>query len=145
MSIHGTYQPDNIFARIIRGEAPCARVCEDDATLAFMDAFPQSPGHCLVVHKTSTARNLLDVAETDLRQIVATVQKLARAVQRSLQPDGVRVMQFNGGPAGQTVFHLHFHIVPIYAGRSLHAHGSGEPASIESMNALASRIASAIE
>ncbi len=144
MSIDGTYEPTNIFARIIRGEAPCARIFEDDATLAFMDAFPQSDGHCLVVHKKSVARNLLDVDEADLHAIVSTAQKIARALHRALKPDGVRIAQFNGASAGQTVFHLHVHIIPVYADRPLTAHASGGPSDLDKLNAFASRIAAAI-
>ncbi len=144
MSIDGTYDPTNIFARIIRDEAPCARVFEDDETLAFMDAFPQSDGHCLVVHKKSVARNLFEVDETDLHRIISTAQKIARALHQALKPDGVRIAQFNGAPAGQTVFHLHVHIIPVYADRPLTAHASGGPADLDGLKALAANITAAI-
>src|SRR5689334_3717302 len=105
MSLDGVYDPDNIFARILRGEIPSARICEDERTLAFMDAFPQTRGHCLVVHKTSHARNLLDAEPQTLADLVLATQKVARAVRAALTPDGIVVTQFNGGPAGQTIFH----------------------------------------
>lgn len=110
MSLHGTYDEGNIFARLIRGEIPSARIAEDADTLAFMDAFPQSPGHCLVVSKTSRARNLLEVEPEALTAVMTQVQRLTRAVSAALEPDGVIVTQYNGAPAGQTVFHLHVQI-----------------------------------
>ena len=127
MSLDGVYDPNNIFAKIVRGEIPSARICEDANTLAFMDAFPQVPGHCLVVHKSSMARNLLDVEPQALNEVMATVQKVARAVRKALKPDGITITQFNGAPAGQTIFHLHFHILPRREGVQLRAH-TGEMA-----------------
>lgn len=140
MSLDGAYDRDNIFARIIRGEIPSAKICEDDQTLAFMDAFPQSKGHCLVISKTSQARNLLDVEPEVLSTLMAKVQSVARAVRAALQPDGLVVTQFNGAPAGQTVFHLHFHIIPRWEGVALgrHAEGMADPAELK---ALARQIA----
>jgi histidine triad (HIT) family protein len=126
MSLDGVYDQDNIFARILRGEIPSARICEDERTLAFMDAFPQARGHCLVVHKTSRARNLLDAEPQTLDDLILTTQKVARAVRTALKPDGITVMQFNGAPAGQTIFHLHFHILPRWQGVALGAHGRGQ-------------------
>jgi histidine triad (HIT) family protein len=125
MSLDGVYDPDNIFARIIRGDIPAARLFEDDSTLAFMDAFPQARGHCLVIHKTSHARNLLDVEPEALGAVMGVVQKVARAVRLALAPDGIVITQFNGAPAGQTVFHLHVHIIPRWAGQTMQRHGEG--------------------
>ena len=116
MSLDGQYDEGNIFARIVRGEIPAAKVFEDDDTLAFMDAFPQVRGHTLVVHKRSRARNLLDVDIADLSAVMATVQRVTRAVRTALTPDGIVVTQFNGAPAGQTIFHLHVHILPRWTG-----------------------------
>src|SRR5580704_5727745 len=99
MSLDGDYDPDNIFARIVRGEAPAAKVFEDADTLAFMDVFPQGPGHVLVIHKRSTARNLLDVEPEALVAVMATVQRVSRAVVAAMQPEGLLVTQFNGAPA----------------------------------------------
>jgi histidine triad (HIT) family protein len=126
MTIDGVYDPDNIFAKIIRGEIPSAIVFEDENTLAIMDAFPQGRGHALVVHKHARARNLLDVEAGDLSTLMATVQRIVRAVRAALNPDGVTMMQFNGAAAGQTIYHLHFHIIPRWEGTPLGRHGQGQ-------------------
>lgn len=110
-----TYDPDNIFAKIIAGEMPCHKVYEDDTTLAFMDVMPNAEGHTLVVPKTGS-RNLLDADPAVLQDLIVKVQKIARAVRVAFAADGLRVIQFNEEPAGQTVFHLHFHIIPVYEG-----------------------------
>lgn len=120
-----TYDPNNIFGKILRGEIPSHKVFEDDAVLAMMDIFPQSKGHLLVIPKTPS-RNLLDADPATLAATIAHVQRLALAVQTALQPDGIRIAQFNEAPAGQSVFHLHFHIIPIYEGVALGAHGGGK-------------------
>ena len=143
MSLDGQYDEGNIFARIVRGEIPAAKVFEDDDTLAFMDAFPQVRGHTLVVHKRSRARNLLDVDIADLSAVMATVQRVTRAVRTALTPDGIVVTQFNGAPAGQTIFHLHVHILPRWTGVALGRHGAGMADGVE-LGALAAQIAAAI-
>jgi histidine triad (HIT) family protein len=125
MSIDGVYDPNNIFAKILRGEAPSARVFEDDHALAFMDVFPQSRGHTLVIPKHSQARNLLEVEPAVLSPLILTVQRVTRAVRAALKPDGIMVSQFNGAPSGQTIYHLHFHIIPRWEGVPLGAHGKG--------------------
>lgn len=145
MSLTGDYDPDNVFAKIIRGEIPSVKVWEDADILAFMDVFPQSEGHVLVVSKTSTARNLLDVEPEALATLAAAVQRTARAVTQALEPDGLSVMQFNGEAGGQTVFHLHFHIIPRRAGRDLKGHSQQPMADPESLRALAARIAAALD
>src|SRR5690606_39578393 len=94
---------------------PSVKVWEDDDVLAFMDVFPQSEGHVLVVSKTSTARNILEIEPEALARLTAAVQRTARAVEKALKPEGLSLMQFNGDAVGQTVFHLHFHIVPRWA------------------------------
>ena len=135
MSLTTSYDPQNIFAQIIRGDAPCYRLYEDDDVLAFLDLFPQSYGHTLAIPKRSAACNLLDVDTEALCKVMAVVQKLTRAVVDELQPDGVQIAQFNGAPAGQTVFHIHVHVVPRYAGEGLgiHAAGKAEPAELEKL------------
>lgn len=140
MSLDGTYDQDNIFAKIVRGEIRSVKIFEDDEVLAFMDAFPQAKGHCLVISKTSRARNLLDVEPEVLNTLMAAVQKLTRAVRAALNPDGIVVTQFNGAPAGQTIFHLHFHIIPRWEGTPLGRHGGGM-AEMEELKALAAQIA----
>lgn len=124
MSLEGAYDPGNIFARIVRGEAPATRVFEDAETLAFMDVFPQAPGHVLVVHKLSTARNLMEIEPHALKTLMVTVQRVTSAVRRALNPDGIVVTQFNGAASGQTIFHLHFHIIPRWSGAPLGRHGA---------------------
>lgn len=145
MSLHGAYDPDNIFAKILRGDLPCAKVWEDDDVLAFMDVFPQSEGHVLVVSKTSTARNILEIEPEALSRLTAAVQRTARAIEKALHPEGLSLMQFNGDAGGQTVFHLHFHIVPRWADRPMKGHGQAPMADPEQLNALARKIAAALD
>ncbi len=144
MSLQAAYDRSNIFARIVRGELPAIKVFEDETAIAFMDIFPQSRGHTLVVPKKSTAINLLDEDAATLTALIVRVQRIARAVVAALQPDGVRVAQFNGAPAGQTVFHLHFHVIPVYEVATLAAHGGGkaDPAELE---AIAGKIRAALQ
>ncbi len=143
MSLDGAYDDDNIFAKILRGEIPSARVFEDEHVLAFMDAFPQSKGHTLVIPKGSRARNLLEEEPQVLSELVLGVQRVARAVRAALKPDGLIVKQFNGEPAGQTVYHLHFHIIPCWDGVALGRHGGGM-ADPEELKALAAAISAQI-
>ncbi len=143
MSLDGTYDAANIFAKIVRGEAPCAKVYEDDDVLAFLDLFPQGRGHTLVISKTAQARNLLDIDTETLGRLMTGVQKVARGVRAALNPDGVVITQFNGAPAGQTVFHLHFHIIPRWDGQPLARHGQGM-ADPKELAVLAKQIADAI-
>ena len=144
MSLDGAYDDANIFARIVRGEIPSAKVHEDDKVMAFMDAFPQVRGHTLVVHKHSKARNILEIEPDALCEVMAGVQKIARAVRKVLNPDGLVVTQFNGAPAGQTIFHLHVHILPRWEGVPLGAHGLGLAVAGE-LQRLAKEIGAAVE
>jgi histidine triad (HIT) family protein len=144
MSLDGTYDDGNIFAKILRGEVPAARVFEDDHVLAFMDAFPQSRGHTLVVPKHSTARNFLEEEPQVLGPLILGVQRVARAVRAALNPDGIMVSQFNGAPAGQTIFHLHFHVIPRWEGVALGRHGQGGMADMEALKDLAALISAQI-
>ena len=115
------YDPDNIFAKILRGEIPSTRVYEDEHVVAFMDVMPQGPGHTLVVPK-APSRNLLDADPATLRSLMAAVQKIARAVKEAFGADGVTVIQFNEPAAGQSVFHLHIHVIPRFDGVPLKPH-----------------------
>lgn len=126
------YDPDNIFAKILRGEIPATKVYEDDDTLAFMDVMPQSPGHTLVIPKNA-AQNLYDLDLAAGAAVLATVQKVARAVRDAMQADGIMINQFNGPAAGQTVFHYHMHIVPRFDGVPLRKHSGDmeDPAILE--------------
>ncbi|OWJ56544.1 HIT family protein [Inquilinus limosus] len=144
MSLDGTYDRDNVFARILRGELPAAKVHEDGDTLAFMDAFPQSEGHVLVIPRAGTARNLLEADPATLARLMATVQRVAAAVRAALRPDGVMVAQFNGAAAGQTVYHLHVHVIPRWEGRPMKGHGQAGPADAAELRAQAARIAAAM-
>ncbi|MBX3479229.1 MAG: HIT family protein [Caulobacter sp.] len=144
MSLDGQYDDANIFAKIVRGEVPSVKVFETDEVLAFMDAFPQSPGHCLVISKVSRARNLLDVEPEVLTVMMAAVQRLARAVEAALKPDGLVVNQYNGSPAGQTVFHLHFHVIPRWLDRPMGRHGS-DMADVEVLKQQAAKITAALD
>ncbi|HZP75742.1 MAG TPA: HIT family protein [Pseudolabrys sp.] len=110
-----SYDPNNIFAKIIRGELPCYKVYEDDKVLAFLDIMPRAAGHTLVLPKTP-ARNLLDVAEADLIAVAKVVQKVAKAAMKVFEADGITLQQFNEGAGGQVVFHLHVHVIPRKAG-----------------------------
>ena len=145
MSLHAPYDPDNIFAKILRGEIPAVTVWEDDHVLAFMDVFPQSEGHVLLISKTSTARTLLQIEPDALARLTAAVQRTARAVEKALQPDGFQIMQFNGEAGGQTVFHLHFHIIPRWSDRPMKGHGHAPMADVAVLRALADRIAAALD
>lgn len=140
MSLTGTYDSQNIFARIIRREIPAARVYEDDTVLVIMDAFPQAKGHCLVIHKVSQSRNLLEMDLKHLAEVMAATQKVAKAVIAALEPDGVAIKQFNGEAAGQTVFHTHMHIIPRWNGQKLGRH-MGAMSDLDELKALASEIA----
>lgn len=113
-----TYDPNNIFAKILRGELPCHKVYEDDKAFAFLDIMPRAPGHTLVLPK-APARNILDVSPDDLAHVMTVTQKIAKAAMGVFSADGVTVQQFNEGAGGQVVFHLHVHIIPRKAGVSM--------------------------
>ena len=132
------YDSDNIFAKIIRGEIPAFKVYEDDATLAFMDVMPQSPGHTLVIPKTP-AENLFDLELASATAVLKTTQLVAGAVLEAFKADGVMLNQFNGPVAGQTVFHFHMHIVPRYEGVPLRRH-TGDMENSEVLEEQATRI-----
>ena len=119
-----TYDDTNIFAKILRGDLPCHKVYEDDDTLVIMDIMPRANGHCLVLPK-APARNLLDVDSASLEAVARTTQKVARAVMKAFDADGVTVNQFNESAGGQVVFHLHVHVIPRRSGVQLKPH-SGE-------------------
>ena len=115
------YDPNNIFAKILKGDLPCQKIYEDADTLAFLDIMPRSEGHALVITK-SPARDLFDIEPDALNAVMATVQKLGPVIRDAVGADGVLIQQFNGAAAGQTVFHLHVHIVPVKAGVPLRPH-----------------------
>jgi len=112
------YDPNNVFAKILRGELPCEKVYEDEHTLAFMDIMPRADGHVLVIPKNA-GRTILDTPLPDLQAAIATVQRVARAVKDGMKADGLTIQQFNEAAGGQVVFHLHFHILPRWDGVKL--------------------------
>ena len=117
------YDNDNIFARILRGDIPSHRVYEDEHTVAFMDVMPQGTGHTLVLTK-APSRNLLDADPATLGRLMQTVQKIARAVKTAFEADGVMIVQYNEAASGQSVFHLHVHVIPRFAGVPLKPHSA---------------------
>lgn len=133
-----TYDPNNPFAKILRGDAPCVKVCETADVMAFMDLMPQSDGHVLVVPKEPVA-TLFDLSDAAAEASIRVVRRVALAVRAALAPDGVFVGQFNGRAAGQTVEHVHFHVIPRWADQPLrmHARVIADAAELE---ALAERI-----
>lgn len=137
-----SYDPNNIFAKILRGEIACHKVYEDDATLAFMDVMPQADGHTLVIPKAAS-RNLLDADAATLGPLMASVQKVANAVHRAFAAEGILIKQYNEPAAGQTVYHLHVHIVPRTTGVDLRPH-TGKMADHELLASHAGMIRSAL-
>ena len=118
------YDPANLFAKIIKGEIPSHKVFEDDTVFVMMDIFPQSRGHTLVIPKAAS-RNILDADPAALAKVTPYLPRLARAVKAATNADGLRLVQFNEAPAGQSVFHLHFHLIPIYEGQEPGRHATG--------------------
>jgi histidine triad (HIT) family protein len=115
------YDRNNVFARILRGDLPCHRVYEDEATLVFMDVMPQADGHTLVIPKAD-AVDFLDLPPAQVARFMEVTQQTARAVKRAFDAPGLMLVQLNGAPAGQTVFHLHFHVIPRADGLQLRFH-----------------------
>jgi len=142
MSLEGEYDDQNIFAKILRREASAIIVHEDDDTMTFMDVFPQSRGHVLIVPK-SPARNILEIEDAPLQALIVQVKRVAKAVEKALNPDGVFIGQFNGAEAGQTVHHIHFHVIPRYKGRDMGRHGE-DRADDEALKKLADDIGIAL-
>jgi len=139
------YDDQNIFAKILRGEIPSHQVYTDADTVAFMDVMPQGPGHTLVLPRTPS-RNLLDAGPETVGPLMHTVQRVARAVKRAFAADGVTIMQFNEPASGQTVFHLHFHVIPRFEGTPLKPHsGAMEKPEVLAANAEKIRQALAAE
>lgn len=136
------YETDNIFAKILKGEIPAVKLYEDDDALAFMDVMPQAPGHLLVIPK-APSRNLLDADPAVLAKLMPVVQKLAIAAQEAFDADGVYVAQFSEPAAGQTVFHLHFHVIPRHEGQPLKPHAGGM-ADIDMLKEQAEKIKAAL-
>jgi histidine triad (HIT) family protein len=137
------YDSSNVFAKILRGEIPAVKVYEDAATLAFMDVMPQADGHVLVIPKEN-AENIFDLSSAGAAALMATTQKVAKAVKKGMDAPGIMIAQLNGAPAGQSVFHVHFHIIPRSAGVEfrLHARDMESP---DRLKAFAEKIKAALE
>lgn len=130
-----SYDDNNVFAKILRGELPAERLYEDEHTLAIMDIMPRGDGHCLVIPKTP-ARNILDVEIDSLSAVMATTKKMAQAVMQAFGADGVTIQQFNEAAGGQVVFHLHVHVIPRFDGVAMKPHtGTMEDGSVLKANA----------
>lgn len=135
------YDPDNIFAKILRGEIPSFKVFEDDDTYCFMDIMPRSDGHCLVIPKTP-CRNTLNATPDQLSACMKTVQTVSQACMKAFGADGISLQQFSESAGGQEVFHLHFHIHPRHTGVSMRA--AGKMGDMDAIKAHAEAIAAAI-
>jgi len=138
------YEPDNVFAKIIRGEFASHKVFEDEQVLVVMDVFPQSRGHTLMIPK-APSRNLFDADPMEFGAVAAYLPKLARAVMAATKADGLQLRQYNETPAGQTVFHLHFHLIPVYAGIELGRHAGSGRADDAELAGLAQAIAMGLD
>ena len=128
-----TYDKNNIFAKILRGEAECVKVLENSKVLAFMDVMPQAPGHTLIIPKYETS-DLLNLPEDYMQPMLKATQEIAIAVKKVYSPTGVMIIQLNGADAGQTVFHLHFHVIQRSEGLDYKFHERD----VESMDKLES-------
>lgn len=137
-----SYDNNNVFAKILRGEIPCVKVFEDEMNLAFMDVMPQADGHVLVIPK-EPAENLLDLSSESASALMTTTQKIAKAVKKGLNAPGIMLAMLNGASAGQSVFHVHFHVIPRSAGvdMGMHARAMVDPKSLEP---IAAKIRSAL-
>ncbi len=134
---------DCIFCKVVAGKAPAIKILEEQETLAFMDINPATNGHTLVVSKEH-AEGIEEISAESLTAVTLATQRIARAIYRALEPDGMRISQFNGAPAGQTVFHYHVHLVPIWQGQRVGSHGKGA-GDREQIKATADRIRTALQ
>jgi histidine triad (HIT) family protein len=132
------YDSDNVFARILRGELPCAKVFEDSQTLAFMDIMPSADGHTLVIPK-EPAETIFDLSDAGAAALISTTRHVAIAVKKALACPGVMLVQLNGTGAGQSVPHIHFHVLPRSEGLDLRLHG-GSRADMRHLEAIAGKI-----
>ena len=125
------YDNSNIFAKILRDELPCIKVYEDDDVLAFMDIMPQADGHTLVIPKES-ARSLLELSDRGAEKLITKVKMIAQAIKTAMDSDGITIFQLNGAAVGQTVDHIHFHVLPASILNSArHASVSGDQEHLE--------------
>ena len=136
------YDNNNVFAKILRGEIPCVKVFEDAKTLAFMDVMPQTEGHVLVIPKEA-AENIHDLSPQGAAAMMVTTQKVANAVKKALDVPGIMLAQLSGAAAGQSVFHVHFHVIPRHAGVDMHLHARDMVAA-KTLEPIAAKIRSAL-
>ena len=136
------HQANCVFCKIVQGQLPATQVHEDDLTLTFMDISPAAAGHTLVIAKAHF-ETLFDIDETNVAAVAVTSRRIAGAIQRALQPAGLRVSQLNGSAARQSVFHYHVHLIPVYTGEHPGTHGRG-PGDPEQIRQLAARIQAAL-
>jgi histidine triad (HIT) family protein len=141
--VHVAYDSNNVFAKILRGDIPSVKVYEDDKTLAFMDVMPQAEGHVLVIPKEA-AENIFELSGAGAAALMTTTHKVARAVKKGLNTPGIMIVQLNGAGAGQSVFHVHFHIIPRSGGVDLRLHAR-EMEKPETLKAVAQKIKAALE
>jgi histidine triad (HIT) family protein len=139
---HMTYDDNNVFAKILRGELPCHKVYETDRVLAFMDVMPRGDGHVLVVPKVK-ARNILDIEPDDLAELARAVQIVGKAAKGALSAEGLTIQQFNESAGGQVVFHIHFHVIPRFEGVPLKPH-TGQMEKPEVLAQMATKIRTAL-
>ena len=137
-----TYDPSNVFAKILRGELPAYNIYEDEETFAFMDIMPRGDGHCLVIPK-QPSRNILDIDEVSLAAVGRTTKKVAIAAKKAFAADGLTIQQFNETAGGQVVFHLHVHVIPRFEGVALKPH-TGQMEKPEILAANAEKIRAAL-
>jgi histidine triad (HIT) family protein len=140
MTLSGTYDSDNVFALIIKGDAPSYRVFEDHLALAFLDIFPQAEGHTLVVPKETGYRTLLELPTDKVGPLMERVHHVAHLIADALNADGIEIQQLNGDAAGQTVYHLHFHVIPRTNGLPLIPHGEAPRADDARLRLIANQI-----
>lgn len=136
------YDDQNIFARIVRGEIPAYKVYEDEHTIAIMDMMPQGEGHTLVIPKAAS-RNILDIGAHDLQALMATVQRVARALAKAFDAPGVTILNYAESAGGQSVFHTHVHVIPRFEGVPLKSH-SGKMADGDLLSEQAFKIKAAL-
>lgn len=136
-----SYDPENTFAKILRGEIPSEKVYEDDDTYVFMDIMPRADGHCLVIPK-APCRNMLDATPEQLAACIATVQKMGHAVTKAFDAEGVTIQQYNEAAGGQEVFHLHYHVLPRHMGVPMRA--PGNMGDFDQIKAMAQKIRDAL-
>ena len=133
-----TYNKENIFAKIIKGKADCVKILENDYILSFMDVMPQTPGHTLLIPKYDT-EDIFNLPEEYFTFLMDAKKRIARAIKKAYEPTGVMIMQLNGKEAGQTVFHLHFHIIPRKDGLNYKFHSS-DPVNLNELEKEAEKI-----